>query len=216
MRLKRELPLAGALWLGLLVSTSSHGGELAKSSTTPLDEYIAKPNATYSWKVVNTIPGDGYTTFVVDMKSQSWRSVPEVDRTVWQHWLVIVRPDTVKQPTAFLSIGGGKNGDRPPSGPDPYSVRVARATNTVVAELRMIPNQPLIFNGDGKPRTEDDLIAYCWIKYMDTGDATWLPRLPMVKSAVRAMDTVTALLESDKGGKTPIKNFVVAGGSKRG
>src|SRR5207237_2797297 len=65
-------------------------------------------------------------------------------------------------------------------------------------------------------RTEDDLIAYCWIKYMDTGDATWLPRLPMVKSAVRAMDTVTALLESDKGGKTPIKNFVVAGGSKRG
>jgi PhoPQ-activated pathogenicity-related protein len=80
----------------------------------------------------------------------------------------------------------------------------------------MIPNQPLTFNQDGQPRVEDDLIAYCWIKYIDTGDATWLPRLPMVKSVVRAMDTVTALLASDQGGKIAVKKFVVAGGSKRG
>src|SRR5262249_55977885 len=40
--------------------------------------------------------------------------------------------------------------------------------------------------------------------------------LPMVKSAVRAMDTVTALLASDAGGKAAINKFVVAGGSKRG
>jgi PhoPQ-activated pathogenicity-related protein len=51
---------------------------------------------------------------------------------------------------------------------------------------------------------------------MDTGDPTWLPRLPMVKSAVRAMDTITDLMGSDKGGKTVVKKFVVAGGSKRG
>jgi PhoPQ-activated pathogenicity-related protein len=38
----------------------------------------------------------------------------------------------------------------------------------------------------------------------------------MVKSAVRAMDTVTALLASEKGGKAEVKSFVVAGGSKRG
>jgi PhoPQ-activated pathogenicity-related protein len=38
----------------------------------------------------------------------------------------------------------------------------------------------------------------------------------MVKSAVRAMDAVTELLGSDKGGKTAINKFVVAGGSKRG
>jgi PhoPQ-activated pathogenicity-related protein len=33
---------------------------------------------------------------------------------------------------------------------------------------------------------------------------------------VRAMDTVTALLASEQGGKTDVKTFVVAGGSKRG
>ena len=28
---------------------------------TPLDEYVAKPDPAYEWKVVKTIPGDGVT-----------------------------------------------------------------------------------------------------------------------------------------------------------
>src|SRR5207237_8100873 len=84
------------------------------------------------------------------------------------------------------------------------------------ADRGIVPNQPLTFHGDGKPRSEDDLIAYCQIKYLDTGDPTWLPRLPMVKSAVRAMDAVTEFLASEQGGKTAVKRFVVSGGSKRG
>jgi PhoPQ-activated pathogenicity-related protein len=216
MRTRHWLVLATVSWLAFGISTKGFAAEPSTSVKTPLDDYIVKPDPAYSWNLVNTIPGDGHTTFVVDLKSQSWRSVPEVDRTVWQHWLVIVKPDVVKHETAFLMIGGGRNGGQAPSAPSPQLVTFAKMTNSVVAELRIIPNQPLIFNGDGKPRVEDDLIAYCWIKCMDTGDATWLPRLPMVKSVVRAMDTVTALLDSDKGGKTPIKKFVVAGGSKRG
>src|SRR5438105_890106 len=51
---------------------------------------------------------------------------------------------------------------------------------------------------------------------MHPADPTRTPRLPMVKSAVRAMDAVTELMGSDKGKKTVIKKFVVAGGSKRG
>jgi PhoPQ-activated pathogenicity-related protein len=93
---------------------------------------------------------------------------------------------------------------------------MATATNSVVAELRTVPNQPLDFNGDGRQRFEDDLIAYCWVKSMDTGDPTWIPRLAMVKSAVRAMDTVTAVMASDAGGQTAVTKFVVSGGSKRG
>jgi PhoPQ-activated pathogenicity-related protein len=189
----------------------------APRGVTALDEYIAKKDPTYSWKIVKTIPGDGYTTFIVDMNSQTWRKVPEVNRPVWQHWLVVVKPDVLlKTETAFLRIGGGKNGGQPPDRPNPQLVQFAKATQTVVAELGMIPNQPLIFNEDGEPRVEDDLIAYCWVKAMDTGDMTWLPRLPMVKSAVRAMDTITALLERDEGGRVAVKKFVVSGGSKRG
>ena len=89
---------------------------------TPLDEYVAKPDPTYEWKVVKTIPGDGVTTFIVDLKSQTWRASPEVDRAVWQHWLVVVKPDAVKHPTAFLSIGGGRNGSPAPNEASPQSI----------------------------------------------------------------------------------------------
>jgi PhoPQ-activated pathogenicity-related protein len=213
----RRMALALSLsWLVLAAAATGYSVEPASNRKTALDDYIAKPDPTYSWKLVNTIPGDGYTTFVVDLKSQSWRAAPEVDRSLWQHWLVIVKPDVIKHATAFLRIGGGKNGGPAPDKPSPQLVLFAKSTNTVVAELGMVPNQPLVLDGDGHPRVEDDLIASCWIKYMDTGDATWLPRLPMVKSAVRAMDAVTELLASERGGKTPIKNFVVSGGSKRG
>lgn len=200
----------------LVFSACASGADPVNGPKTALDEYVAKPDPAYEWKVVKTIRGDGVTTFVVDLKSQTWRTVPEVDRAVWQHWLVVVKPDSVKHPTAFLNIGGGRNGSPAPDGAGPQSIAMAKATNSVVAELRMVPNQPLILNGDGKPRSEDDLLAYGWVKYMDTGDPLWIPRLPMVKSVVRAMDTMTALIASEKGGKTDVKTFVVAGGSKRG
>jgi PhoPQ-activated pathogenicity-related protein len=209
------LPLATACLL-LASPAASRAAEPAAPKKTALDDYIAKRDPTYSWKLVKTIPGDGVTTFVLDLKSQSWGAVPRVDRTVWQHWLVIVKPDTVKHDTAFLRIGGGRNGSPAPNQANPQSIHTARVTNTVVADLGMVPNQPLTFNKDGKGRFEDDLIAYCHIKYMDTGDASWLPRLPMVKSAVRAMDAVSEFLATGEGGKTAIKKFVVAGGSKRG
>jgi PhoPQ-activated pathogenicity-related protein len=208
--------LTALTWLLLAVVSPTLYAESAPTSKTPLDDYIAKPDPTYSWKLIKTIPGQGYTTYVVDLKSQSWRAPPEVNRSVWQHWLVIVKPDVVKHDTAFLRITGGANGDKVPEKADPGTVFNATTTNTVAAELHMVPNQPLIFNGDGQPRKEDDLIAYAHIKFMDTGDPTWLPRLPMVKSAVRAMDAVTELMASAEGGKTAIKKFVVAGGSKRG
>jgi PhoPQ-activated pathogenicity-related protein len=189
-------------------------GETPKK--TPLDDYVAKPDPTYAWKLVKTIPGEGVTNFILDLKSQTWRSVPEVDRPVWQHWVTITKPDKVTSDTAFLSIGGGRNGGDAPGVAPADAVDRARRTGTVVVSLGQVPNQPLVFNKDGKERVEDDLIAYCDIKFADTGDPTWVARLPMVKSAVKAMDAATEFLASAEGGKVAIKSFVVAGGSKRG
>jgi PhoPQ-activated pathogenicity-related protein len=211
----KTLRLLAALGCTCLLFGPSHAAEGAAKKTA-LDDYIAKRDPTYSWKVVKTIPGDGVTTFVLDLKSQTWRKVPEVDRPVWRHWLTVIKPDKVKHTTAHLRIGGGRNGSEPPKQANPQLVHFAKATGSVVADLGMVPNQPIVFNKDGKKRNEDDLIAYCQIKYMDTGDVTWLPRLPMVKSAVRAMDAVTEFMAGDDGGKTAIKKFVVSGGSKRG
>jgi PhoPQ-activated pathogenicity-related protein len=183
---------------------------------TPLDDYLAKPDPTYAWKLAKTVPGDGVTTFVIDLKSQTWRRPPEVDRPVWQHWLTITKPDKVTSDTALLSIGGGRNGRAAPAAAPADAIDRARRTGTVVVTLGQVPNQPLVFNKDGKERVEDDLLAYCHIKFLETGDPTWVARLPMVKSAVKAMDAATEFLASAEGGKIAIKTFVVAGGSKRG
>jgi PhoPQ-activated pathogenicity-related protein len=80
----------------------------------------------------------------------------------------------------------------------------------------MVPNEPLVFKEEGKRRTEDEIIAYTWEKYLKTGDETWPLRLPMTKAAVRAMDTVTAFCGSAERGNLKVDKFVVAGGSKRG
>lgn len=203
------------LALALVPCTVRGEGPTAKS-VTELDRYVQEPDDAYSWKLLSSSTDGDATTFIVDLTSQSWRKPNEVDRTVWQHWLIVVKPNQVASKTAMLFIGGGRNGDDPPSGADARVQAIARATNTVVAELRMVPNQPLVFHQDGKPRSEDDLIAYAWDQFLKTGDKRWAPRLPMVKSAVRAMDTVQALLKSPEGGALAVEKFVVAGGSKRG
>src|SRR5262249_2535062 len=92
----------------------------------------------------------------------------------------------------------------------------ALATKSVVTELRMVPNQPLVFVGDGQKRSEDAIIAFCWDKYLRTGDERWPTRLPMTKAAVRAMDTVPAFCAGKSGAEIKVDSFVVAGGSKRG
>ena len=185
-------------------------------ANTALDRYVAAPDDAYAWKLIHTSRQGGATTYVVDMKSQSWRQAGEVDRTVWQHWLIIVKPDIAKSNKALLYVGGGRNGRAAPRSANERTRQLALATNSVVVELGMIPNQPLVFHNDGTPRSEDDLIGYAWDQFMKTSDPLWLPRLPMVKSVVRAMDTTQALLASDQGGQHQIDNFVVAGGSKRG
>jgi PhoPQ-activated pathogenicity-related protein len=201
--------------LALAATLASAAGRL-RAEETALDRYVRKPDSTYAWKIAHSSSGDGVTQFIVNLTSQTWRSEKDVDRPVWQHWLIIVKPDKPISRTAFLFIGGGGKGSKPPISAEGRTIQIARATSTVAVELRMVPDQPLVFHKDGKLRREDDLIGYTWDQFLRTGDETWPARLPMVKSTVRAMDCVQELLGGEQGGQTPIDRFVVAGGSKRG
>ena len=183
---------------------------------TALDQYVATPDDAYSWTLLHRTAGRGMTTFVVSMTSQRWRTEADVNRTEWKHSLLIVKPDHAVSNKALLFIGGGRNGDEAPQDANQRIKQIAMATGSVVVELGQIPNQPLEFHGDGNGRYEDDLIGYAWDQFLKDGDPEWLPRLPMVKAVVRAMDTVELLLKSDEGGGLKIDKFVVAGGSKRG
>ncbi len=187
------------------------------AAATPLDDYVAKPDPSYEYSLVRTVDHPQGKVYVIDMKSQTWRSEQEINRTLWQHWLTIIVPNDVAFDTALLWINGGRNGRLAPSGPDGMLTDIALASKTVVADLRMVPNQPLVFTDDpGNDRYEDAIIAYTFDKFLKTEDPNWPLLLPMVKSAVRAMDTVQAHIADASGGKVKIDRFVVSGASKRG
>ncbi|MGM0489837.1 MAG: PhoPQ-activated pathogenicity-related family protein [Planctomycetota bacterium] len=236
------LPLLMPLVAVLVALVPVTGQEPTMVGMKAVQEYVNHPDPAYDWNVVRKRQTQAGTAYVVELASQRWRTQEEVNRTLWKHWLLVTKPETVAFDKAFLMIGGGSNNESAPSGPSDTALRLAAATKSVVAELKMVPNQPLIFHGDGIRRKEDDLIGYAWDRFLRShdktvqgdqsgnlergsqlspgavkaGDVTWLPRLPMVKSAVRAMDCVEELMASKAGGEVGIDGFVVAGGSKRG
>ncbi len=183
---------------------------------TALDRYVREPDSSFRYELALERKDRDLSIYSVNLTSQTWRSAAEVDRPVWKHWLTIIKPAEVKHSTAFLFITGGSHRDTPPERTDGWMLEMARYTQSVVAELRNVPNQPLVFAGETRKRSEDELITYTWDRFLRGGDDRWPARLPMTKAAVRAMDTVTAFLRDDKQGAVRVDRFVVAGGSKRG
>ncbi len=135
---------------------------------------------------------EGFVTRV-RMVSQVWQGLE------WVHDLVIVEPEKrrIAFDTAILYITGAD--------PNPLDLdeahRLAALSGLPVAHLFQIPNQPTF------DLIEDDLIAETFVRYLDTGDASWPLLFPMVKSALCAMDTLEEF---------GYKRFIVCGSSKRG
>jgi PhoPQ-activated pathogenicity-related protein len=205
----------------------------AAATQTALDRYVAAPDPNFSWKVLRELPTaarpepdasangaspDAVRATLLEVISQKWLTEKEVEQPLWKHWVTVVRPAQVTSDIGFLFITGSRLDRQPPSSVPAWMIDMARDTGTVITELRLVPNQPIVFMDDParKPRIEDDYIAYTWDKFLRTGDEKWPARLPMTKSAVRAMDAVTAFAASPEGGGAKVARFVVAGGSKRG
>ncbi|HOQ31740.1 MAG TPA: PhoPQ-activated protein PqaA family protein, partial [Candidatus Hydrogenedens sp.] len=184
----------------------------------PLEDYVNLPDSSYTYTITTTESSFTHTYYVVDLTSQTWRNSSEVNRTLWKHWLTIIVPTSITKTKGLLIISGGNNGSSATNLRD-YAQYIALLTGAPVALLEQVPNQPLLFAGESSSRTEDEIIAYSFDKYLQTynegnPDPYWPVLLPMVKSAVRAMDTIQEIVLNNHS-KT-INGFVVGGASKRG
>jgi PhoPQ-activated pathogenicity-related protein len=180
-------------------------------ATGELGDYLARPDSSYGWHEVQSGPLGSASYIGVILTSQTWRGIP------WTHQLFIIRPakmdPNVRQ--AFLYIDGGRWNPKYAEGPTqlPATSRMiftnlANSLHAPVAVVRQVPFQPLF------DRREDALIAYTFDRFLSTGDTDWPLLLPMVKSAVRAMDAVQEI--TAQRWNLHIERFTVSGASKRG
>lgn len=200
-----------AVWLALGPPPSPAQPADPTAAERALADYVAKPDASYAWQLRARYRERGSEVLELQLHSQTWRDV------VWKHQLLLIKPrSVVGERQGLLIVGGGRWRDayeqEPPatSLPDDADLflGIAERLQTVVAVLGQVPHQPLF------DLTEDRLIAYTFDRYLSTGDAEWPLLLPMVKSAVRAMDASEAAARAEWG--IPLESFTVIGGSKRG
>ena len=187
-----------------------------------LDDYVARPDSNYGYVKRYSFSGPGYTGHLLQMTSQAWLSPAEVNHHIWRHWVRIVVPDVlVDNNTALLAIMGGSHNDpQPPANAEDDAWfalgLIAFASRSVVVDVEAVPNEPLRFTDEGFYRSEDAIIAYSFDKFMTTGDPNWPVLLPMVKSAVSAMNASQDYLSKLATNPVFIDDYVVMGASKRG
>jgi PhoPQ-activated pathogenicity-related protein len=179
----------------------------APAGVADLKEYVTRPDASYAFEITETESLENVTRHTVRMTSQTWQEIR------WQHWMLIFRPAGVEHPDwGLLLVHGGDNSEEPRALQREVTrimAVIAGYTKSVVSVIFQVPNQPLM---DG--RHEDELIAFTYDKYLKGEGEDWPLLFPMTKSAVRAMDTVQAVVREKH--DQEIGSFLVTGGSKRG
>ncbi|XP_064606085.1 autocrine proliferation repressor protein A-like [Liolophura sinensis] len=217
------LAACGKLTVAFLATFGAH--LLGKCYSTPLDDYVNKADPNYKYEVLDwKYRGDGFTLYLINMTSQQWLTENEVNHPIWWHFMTVAIPDELTHPEAgLLYISYGSNGGNytPDIGDEFISFisLMAVSTGAVAANLRQVPNQPVVFKNDPsqKSRSEDAVIAWTWRTFVEEfpNKPEWLLRLPMTKAAVRAMDTITNFTKKLRP-ESNVQKYFVCGESKRG
>jgi len=198
--------IAFSAFLSLLLPIFLFSPTLLFAAEVPqeLDAYLALPDDSFRWEIIEKSEEPNRQTILVELTSQTWQGIP------WKHFLLVAVPNRVTHPNhAVLVIGGSSIGRRPSDG-DEFLIRsLAEMTGMPTAVLLQVPNQPLLGNF-----YEDALIGETLLKAIEAKDATWPLLFPMTKSAVKAMDAVQQVLKAEK--EMDIGSFIVTGASKRG
>ena len=184
---------------------------------TSMSDYIESTKNEFSYNIQEVIYEENWTGYHIKMISGEWLDSKKVDQVEWWHYVDIIIPKQTTSSTGIMFIDGGEKSDDY-FRLDAQSIENAIKTEAVIVNVSNIPFQPLNFlSSDQDSFEEDDLIAFAWNKFLKQGakqkDVEWLPRFPMTRAIVRAMDLAQEIvLQND----IVIKDFVVSGASKRG
>ncbi len=184
---------------------------------TSMSDYIESTKNEFSYDIQEVIYEENWTGYHVKMISGEWLDSKKVDQVEWWHYVDIIIPKQTTSSTGIMFIDGGQKSEDY-FRLDEQSIRNAIKTEAVIVNVSNIPFQPLNFlSSEQDSFEEDDLIAFAWNKFLKQGakqkDVEWLPRFPMTRAIVRAMDLAQEIvLQND----IEVKDFVVSGASKRG
>ena len=184
---------------------------------TSMSDYIESTKNEFSYNIQEVIYEENWTGYHIKMISGEWLDSKKVDQVEWWHYVDIIIPKQTTSSTGIMFIDGGQKSEDY-FRLDAQSIRNAIKTEAVIVNVSNIPFQPLNFlSSEQDSFEEDDLIAFAWNKFLKQGakqkDVEWLPRFPMTRAIVRAMDLAQEIvLQND----VVIKDFVVSGASKRG
>src|SRR5437764_6505079 len=165
-----------------------------------LDSFLRKPEPAYRWQKQGETEIDGCKMYDLHLTSQVWQGI------TWEHRLQIFRPAKLAHPEFCALYNTGGSGSESNTR---QAIRLATDSGAVYAILYNIPNQPLYVGN-----TEDALVVYTWLKYLETGDESWPLHFPIAKAVLKAMDAIQAFTR--EAGFAPITGFLVHGASKRG
>ncbi len=184
---------------------------------TSMSDYIESTKNEFSYDIQEVIYEENWTGYHIKMISGEWLDSKKVDQVEWWHYVDIIIPKQTTSSTGIMFIDGGEKSEDY-FRLDAQSIRNAIKTEAVIVNISNIPFQPLNFlSSEQDSFEEDDLIAFAWNKFLMQGakqkDVEWLPRFPMTRAIVRAMDLAQEIiLQND----IVVKDFVVSGASKRG
>ena len=184
---------------------------------TSMSDYIESTKNEFSYDIQEVIYEENWTGYHIKMISGEWLDSKKVDQVEWWHYVDIIIPKQTTSSTGIMFIDGGEKSEDY-FRLDAQSIQNAIKTEAVIVNVSNIPFQPLNFlSSEQDSFEEDDLIAFAWNKFLKQGakqkDVEWLPRFPMTRAIVRAMDLAQEIvLQND----IVVKDFVVSGASKRG
>ena len=184
---------------------------------TSMSDYIESTKNEFSYDIQDVIYEENWTGYHIKMISGEWLDSKKVDQVEWWHYVDIIIPKQTTSSTGIMFIDGGEKSEDY-FRLDAQSIQNAIKTEAVIVNVSNIPFHPLNFlSSEQDSFEEDDLIAFAWNKFLKQGakqkDVEWLPRFPMTRAIVRAMDLAQEIvLQND----IVVKDFVVSGASKRG